>query len=308
MRQRNFAMLTALALLLAAPTARAAETVTEHQGLDIVGDIALAKGRAIKGDTVAIIVHDTLGHHQDDAVAELQAGLVEGGVSALAITLSLGLNGRRGAFDCGLEHDHRHEDAVDEIGTWVAWAKGQGAAGIVLVGMGRGAAQVALAAQTADKIVRRVAMVQPRSGSADTVARDFAAEHNQPLGTLLAQSLALVDQDESATLIDVPGFLGCARARVTAGAFADYYQPTARQDAAVLIPQSKLPTLVLIADGDPGAEEIAAAAASAPKVVTLDRLPAGSPPDAIAAAAAKRIASFAAARPTAGGPPPAATP
>jgi hypothetical protein len=74
---------------------------------------------------------------------------------------------------------------------------------------------------------------------------------------------AAVDAGED-TSIDVPGFLGCARSRVTAGAFLDAYDPERAPDLVGLLRRRALPALVLLGDGDARRPALAAAATPAP--------------------------------------------
>jgi hypothetical protein len=292
-RSGPLAALAALFLFALSGIAAAEEAVIEVEGLQVVGNLTQAKGKALKGDTVALLLHDTLASNQADSIVELQDGLAQAGVSSLAITLSLGLNERRGAFDCSLEQDHRGGDADSELAAWVDWLKAKGVAGVVLVGEGRGGAQVAAFARKADKIVKKVAVISPLAETAESAAASFEQQYGQPLGEFLAQALALVDQDEASTLMDVPGFLSCPKARVTAGAFADYYRPSPEHSAPGLLGQLALPKLAIVVEGSQNAADVQAGVAGLPtrSAVTVDAVPAG-PPDVVAGAAAKRIATF----------------
>ena len=98
----------------------------------------MAPGKSLKTDGAVILLHDTLGHHRMELMAALQELLHARGVNSLAITLSLGLNARRGMFDCGIEQDHRSEDAREELQTWISWLKEKGAGSVILAGHGRG--------------------------------------------------------------------------------------------------------------------------------------------------------------------------
>lgn len=51
--------------------------------------------------------------------------------------------------------------------------------------------------------------------------------------------------------MDVPGFLGCTRARVTAGAFLDAYAPERAPDLVRLLRSRDLPVLAFLAGDDP---------------------------------------------------------
>lgn len=244
------------ALLLAAPL-RAEEVQIENQGLDVIGNLELAPGKSLKADGVVLLVHGTLAHHRMEIMSALQELLVERGINSLAITLGLGLNARRGLFDCSLEQDHRNEDASVEIGNWVTWLKEQGAASITLAGHGRGGNQVAIfAAKEPDKAVRRLVLIAPLADSTASLEAEFEQRFGRPLAPILAEAEKLVAEEQfNALMVDVP-FLNCDRARVTAGAFVNYYGPNQNLYTPSLLPHIKLPAMVAVGDLDPLASEL----------------------------------------------------
>ena len=144
MRHANWLASALSALALTAAMALRAEPVAhEYLGLTVVGNLALAPAKTLKDDGAIVLVHDQLAHHTDATIAKLQAALLAKGQNSVAISLSLGVNQRKTAFNCAHEHDHRHGDASDEIVAWVEWLQGQGASRVAIFGHGRGAAQAA---------------------------------------------------------------------------------------------------------------------------------------------------------------------
>jgi pimeloyl-ACP methyl ester carboxylesterase len=252
------------------PAATRAELVTqEYLGLTVSANLELAKDKTLKDHGALLLVHDTLGHHSAPTVARLQAALAARGVNTLAISLSLGLNKRAGNFDCSHEHDHRHGDASDEIVSWVEWLQAKDARRISLFGHVRGAAQVALSvAERQDLGIERVVLAAPAIVAPARLADRFNQEFGKPLAPTLAQARKLVEDGEGDTLLTVPGFLSCPNARTTAAAFLDYYGGDSRQDAVTLLPDLKLPTLVVLA----GADQISA---ELEKTLSLPTTPTG---------------------------------
>ena len=162
MRGLLVSALAALSIMAASARCAAEQVSLDYLGLELSANLEMAAGKSLKGDGVVILVHDTLGHGRMELMAALQDGLRDLGVNSLAITLGLGMDKRRGMFDCAMEQDHRHEDAVDEIANWVQWLKEKGAASITVAGHGRGANQVALyAINRLDKSVKRAVLVAP---------------------------------------------------------------------------------------------------------------------------------------------------
>jgi pimeloyl-ACP methyl ester carboxylesterase len=254
-------LLPCLILLFIAPflsvQSRAEEVVIESEGLDLIGNLETAPGKSLKSEGAVLLLHDTLSHNRSELMLALQDVLRNSGVNSLAITLSLGLDARRGMFDCSIEQDHRHEDAVDEIESWVSWLKEKGANSITLAGHGRGANQVALyAINKQDKAVRRIVLIAPLMQTYEKAEADYQSQFGQPLRDTLAKAEELVANDEGSTLLDNVGFLSCPQARVTASAFANYYNANPKFVTTNLLQTLTLPVLVLVPGLDPAAQEI----------------------------------------------------
>ena len=255
-------MVLALAVLsFAGFAARAAaeEVMLEHLGLELTANLESAPGKSLKSECVVLLVHDSLGHGRMELMAALQDGLRDLGLNSLAITLSLGIDTRHGMFDCGLEQDHRHEDAVEEIAAWVKWLKDKGATSITVAGHGRGANQAALyAINKLDKAVKRVVLVSPLMQTEQKAESEYRARFGASLRPELAKAEELVAKEAGNQLVDVPGFLNCKQVQVTAGAFANYYGVNEKFKTTNLLQSIKIPVLIAEGDADPGLAEIKA--------------------------------------------------
>ncbi len=246
-------MLTAL---VSVGMARAEPVSHEYLGLTVVGNLELAANKTLKEHGAVVLVHDTLAHHTDATIVKLQTALVGKGLNSVAISLSLGMNQRKGAFDCSHEHDHRHGDASDEIVAWVEWLQRQGTSRVSIVGHGRGATQAALsAAERQDMGLSRLVLAHPPSVTPQVMGARYQQQFGQPLSPVLDQARKLVEDGEGDTLLNVPGFLTCTKARTTAAAFVDYYGGDNRQDIVSLLPELKQPTLVVVAGQDPTSKD-----------------------------------------------------
>ena len=239
----------------------AEEVKTEHQGLEVLGNLDLAPGRSLKTDGAVILLHDTLGHHRVELMAALQELLHARGINSLAITLSLGLNARRGMYDCGLEQDHRNEDAREELQTWISWLKSQGAASVVLAGHGRGGSQVAYyLAKDPDKAVKKGVLMGPLAQTIGSGAAEYDERFRRPLQPVLGEAERMMAEDHANALMDgLVGFLVCPQAKVTAGAFIDYYGQNPNLYTPTLLPTIKVPTLIAVGDQDPLGQELSEA-------------------------------------------------
>lgn len=275
---RGLIVLALAVVSLASFSARStAEEVTqEYLGLDITANLELAPGKSLRSEGAVLLVHDTQGHGRMELMAALQDSFRDLGINSLAITLGLGIENRHGMFDCGLEQDHRHEDAIDEIGAWVHWLKEKGAQSITVAGHGRGANQAALyAINKLDKSVKRVVLISPLMQTVEKAEAEYLARFGKPLKPELAKAEELVANEEGNQLVDVPGFLNCQHAQVTAGAFADYYGANEKFKTTNLLQSIKIPVLLAVGDADPNLKDILAAEPefSGLKTVTLAVIP-----------------------------------
>lgn len=236
---------------------QADEVSIEVEGLTVLGNLELASGKSLKSDGAILLVHDTLAHNRMEILSALQELLRERGYNTLSITLSLGLNERRGLFNCALEQDHRNEDAAVEIGRWIEWLKSQGASSVTLAGHGRGGNQVAIyAAKSPDKVVKRLVLIAPIADRPATLSQQFSLRFRQPLEPILAQAQKDVDEgNATALLVNVP-FLSCENAKVTAAAFVNYYGANQNLYTPSLLPHINMPILVAVGDLDPLSSEI----------------------------------------------------
>ncbi|MBI4724582.1 MAG: alpha/beta hydrolase, partial [Rhodomicrobium sp.] len=256
-------IIVALAVLsLAASTASstAEEVSLEYLGLEVTANLETVPGKSLKSDGVVLLVHGTLGHGRMELMAALQDDLRALGVNSLAITLGLGLDKRRGMFDCAMEQDHRHEDAIQEIAAWVQWLKEKGASAITVAGHGRGANQVALyAINRLDKTVKRVVLMAPLMQTEEKAEAEYRAQFGKPLRPELAKAEELAASDKGNQFINVPGFLTCQHPHVTAGAFANYYGANEKFQTTNLLQSIKVPVLLAVGDADPKLAELQAA-------------------------------------------------
>jgi pimeloyl-ACP methyl ester carboxylesterase len=289
--------LAMFSLVIFSANSTAEEVSLDYLGLELSANLELAQGKSLKSEGAVLLVHDTMGHGRMELMAALQDSFRDLGMNSLAITLGLGLDKRHGMFDCGMEQDHRHEDAIDEIAAWVQWLKEKGAPSITLAGHGRGANQAALyAINKLDKSVKRVVLMAPLMQTAEKQEQDYRRRFGKPLRPELAKAEERVASEDGNQLIEVPGFLHCPHPQVTAGAFANYYSVNEKFRTTNLLQSIKVPVLLAVGDADPDLNEIQAAEPEfAPlKTVILTVIPGADQDfrDAAADELAKKIKEF----------------
>jgi predicted alpha/beta-hydrolase family hydrolase len=224
--------------------------------LQIKGTTALAdlvvpiNGSIKKG--VLVITHGTQAHKDLELVDALQKALAERGIASLAHTLTLGINKRKGIYDCRKPHTHKHEDALDEIGAWLGWLKGQGAGPVMLLGHSRGGNQTAwYALERGGDVVKKIILMAPATGSSpNRAARSYQARYKADLDQIIQDAKALVSAGKPQEMMSLPGFLYCPDAKVQAGSIVSYYVEDPRRDTPSLLPKLKVPVLVIAGSGD----------------------------------------------------------
>lgn len=244
------ALAAMLAGMPAALVAAEREVVLQHGGLALTGRLVLKDGARL-ADGVVLLTHGTLAHNGMELIANLQKAMAERGVSSLAITLGLGIDKRQGMFDCAAPHRHRHEDAVEEIGAWLGWLKGEGAAKITLMGHSRGGNQTAwFAAERLDPAVKSVVLLAPATWSAKGRDAGYEKSYKKPLKPVLDRAAALVSSGKGGEMMQGVDFLYCPAAAVSAETFVSYYKSEPRMDTPALLPKIKVPVLVIAGSED----------------------------------------------------------
>jgi pimeloyl-ACP methyl ester carboxylesterase len=248
MNRPFFLLLGLLAMQLALAEARGSEPVETR-----LGELVLTGEYRDPGQEgpVFLLLHGTLAHAGMDTIAGLADALEESGYASLSITLSLGESDRQGMYDCAATHVHRHEDAGAELAVWLEWLAARGAGPVVLLGHSRGGNQAARFAVEQHPRLEALVLLAPQTWNADEHGQGYEQRFGAALAPLLAQAEALVAAGRGDELIDVPGFLYCEDARLSAAAFVSYYATDPDMDTPTVIRRSKLPVLVVAGSEDP---------------------------------------------------------
>lgn len=245
---RRYILLIGLILLTAPYQSSLAKDVQiKHHGLMLNGYLELAEGKTLK-DGIILMLHGTIAHGRMEIQSVLQALLKEHGINTLAVSLGLGLDNRKGMYDCATPHNHKHTDALDEIAAWSQWLKGQGVVNISLLGHSRGGNQVAwYAVEHDDPAINSLIMLAPTIQPPGTQYRE---SFNKTVADVLAKAQAMVKAGNGDTWMERTDFLYCKDAKVTAASFVDYYRPDERFNTLTLMPKIKQPILAFIGSED----------------------------------------------------------
>ena len=227
------------ASLAASMTAQAQEEI-QHQGL-------FADWYAGDSSTAVIVLHGTLAHKRMEIIETFASLLNEDyDFPVLAPNLALNQPDRPGMIDCTIPHDHTHMEAVDELTQWVSWLEGQGYEQIAIMGHSRGGAQVAAYLQNASNSVMAAGLVAPATYDAEKSAKGYQEATGQSLDTLLEKAQGMAADAQ----MNVPRFVYCDDATVTAKAFLGYHSPNKDFDTPTLLTQVKVPVQVFIGSED----------------------------------------------------------
>ena len=227
-------------LIFTATPLRAEEITLKHNGRSLLAYVELAAGKKIS-DGIILMTHGALAHGQMEIMATLQQLMKDNGQNSIAITLSLDEDLRKGMYDCGKNHIHKHSDAIKEIGLWVQWLKSQGAMSISLLGHSRGGNQTAwFAAENSDTAIKKVILIAPDYWN---YAKKKTA--NPLLDAVLKKANAMIKADKGDTLMKNTDFIFCKGATVRAATFADYYNENPNHYTPDLIKKIKVPVLVI---------------------------------------------------------------
>lgn len=215
------------------------------------GNFLLADDSTIE-DGIILITHGTLAHNRMEVIRTMQELLAERGFNSLAITLTLGIDNRKGMYDCAVPHNHQHQDAIYEIDAWVDWLKKQGVGPITLMGHSRGGNQTAWYASMhdSDAAIVRIVLLAPQIWSAQKQARDYEKRYKTPLAPILKRAQRLLQEGKGKTMLEDIGFIYCPDAKVSAASFASYYTPDSRMDTPSLLPLISKPVLVIAGSED----------------------------------------------------------
>lgn len=215
-----------LVVLLGIGSAKA-QTVVNSEGL--AGDFYNADG-----DVAVVLLHGTLAHNRMEIIKTLATLISEDyGYPVLAPNLSLNNKNRMGdsiqtstksyatLTACDIDHTHKYEDALAELGVWVEYLKQQGFKKIIVAGHSRGGRQASafLAKNFSDPAIVGGVLIASGLSRNERNIENYKKDTGLDLRKLLREFSKLPDTE----YVDVPKFIYCEKPRVTAGAFISEY-------------------------------------------------------------------------------------
>jgi pimeloyl-ACP methyl ester carboxylesterase len=255
---RKFFRLASLLLALVPGVATAEPVQIKPSLTRLNANLELPPGKTV-GDGVVVIVHGMLSWYGQETIAALQKNLKAHGIGSLAITLSLGVDDRRGPRRCDVTHDYALAGAQREVGRWMDWLGGQQAKSVDLLGFSRGGAQVAAIAPQLPN-VRKVVLMAPTFATALEQAEAYQRAFGHPLQP------GIDEARKNPLAVRTVDFLTCKQAPVLNATFLDGYAELPPRLAA----RTGKPTLVIVAGKDEVVPDLAKKLPSDVKPVVID--------------------------------------
>ncbi len=245
---KNPLLLILLALWLAGnPATSMAEEVTQQfNGLTLNAKLVLAEGQTLE-DPIVLLLHGIMGHNEMEIIQSIQRALFDNDYSSLAFNLSLGLDNRKGFFQCDTPHQHTVEGALAEIQAWVGWLKLQGASQITLMAHSRSEALV-YAALRADPAISNLVVLAP---AIYPVIERFKDRYGNIYDETLARMESATSKGQGQKFIEGVDFFYCPQATVMPETWLSYYGiDSSYRDLASHIPNLPVQTLIIFGTED----------------------------------------------------------
>ncbi len=239
-----------LAALIIVTNVQAKEIKQSYGDLTVNANLVMADGKTFN-DEIVLLTHGTLTHNGRETYSAIQKLLADNGISSLAPNLSLEVDDRHGEYDCATTHNHKHEDAMQEIGFWLDWLKQQGVTSVTLMGHSRGGNQTAwFSVENDSDMIKNVVLIAPATWSKEAEYAGYQKKYQKDLTALYNKAEKLVKAGKGNTLLKDIDFIYCTRTAATANAVVSYYQDDNRMDTPTLLKKAVKPTLVIIGSAD----------------------------------------------------------
>lgn len=237
----------------------AQEVTIKQDNLTLRADLNLASDKKIQ-DGVVLLLHGTLAHNQMEIIKTVAELLNDKGFNTLSINLSYNLDQRPSQMlDCAIEHQHQHEDAMQEISTWMQWLQEQGVEQVYLMGHSRGGNQIAwYASEQANALIKKIVLIAPATWNAEKSASDYEERYKTPLAELVNKAQAKVAAGQGTEVLDTAGFVYCEKAKVSAKSIVSYYRADERKNTPSLLSKLTQPTLVIMGSEDTTMQDLPA--------------------------------------------------
>ena len=239
-------------------TALAAEVQIRHAGKTLNANLEIADGKTL-GDGMILMFHALMQHYDTEIIRGLQERFKDAGRSSLAMTLSMGVDDRRGSFECTTPHRYLFQDAVDEGLAWLAWLKEQGAGPMVMLGHSLGANQaLKLTVEHYDPQISALVLLSPMTMGVERLRDVYKTRYREDLDKVTVQAKALIARGKADQLMRIDIHV-CPQAEVAPATLLDYYggEPL-HADPSTHLGRAKVPVLIVAGSADERQPNVAA--------------------------------------------------
>ena len=225
---------------------KAEEVTQQFNGLTLNANLVLAEGQTFE-DPIALILHGIMGHNGMEIIQSTQRALFDNDYSSMAFNLSLGLDNRKGFFECDSPHQHTVDEALKEIQAWVDWLKRQGTTQIILMAHSRSEALI-YAALMADPVISNLVILAP----AIYPARErFEDRFGDVFEETFVRMQTAVEEGKGQELFEHVDFFYCPQATIKPDSWLSYYgNDSPYPDLASHIPNLTVRTLIIFGTED----------------------------------------------------------
>lgn len=238
-----------LILLAIASPSKGVDVSIQYRDLSLNANLELAEGKSMK-DGVVLLLHGMMAHNRMEIIEASQQALLDNNHSSLAITLSLGIDKRRGFYDCARPHTHTADGAVEELAAWVRWLSEQGVNKIVLMAHSRGANQAMVyTVERDDPAISHIVLLAPNTTSGAKM--QYESRYGEGFDENLARVKNLLDLGKGDEMIEEINFYFCPKATVRADTFYSYNRDDDKfRQFNNYLPRMPKPTLIIVGSDD----------------------------------------------------------
>jgi len=242
---------------------------TKFQNLKVNANFIQAED---KSAPFYLILHGTWAWQGMELIASTQEILEEESVGSLAITLSLGMDDRKGFLGCPGTITAVHQQSYKELHHWYQYLAALGYNNIVLMSHSRGGSQAAgfAKAYPKDKL-KKLVLLAPLAWDKKTVHQQYKKKSSVKLASLLGLT-KIMQPHQMMNGVDL---LYCKKQNVSAETFLSYYSDKIQRNTWDLVKNLPVPVEVFLGSKDPLSIQFAESIAdkklpSSLKVHTID--------------------------------------
>jgi esterase/lipase len=195
-----------------------------------------------------LILHGTWAWQGMELIASIQELLADEAVGSMAVTLSLGIDNRKGFLGCPGTISAVHQQSYEELHQWFKYLEKLGYKNIILMAHSRGGSQAAgfANAYPNDKL-QKLVLLAPMAWNKQKIHLQYQKNFSVNLDALLEQA----DQLKPQQMMKSIDILYCKKQNVTAESLLSYYSDKIQKNTWDLVKNLPMPVDVFLGSEDP---------------------------------------------------------